>query len=309
MNIPSLQEIRLNLSEKENFNAMVSFVNKLFNKQRKIDSSKLALQHLSDNKRNMWTKRIDDVITSPDNNYIPRDKDAGKIVGDKLVMHNGIKINPLSYGGYPMLNLLMKNKGVHEPQEERVFQEVLKVLPEKATMMELGSFWAFYSLWFCKVIPNAHCIMVEPNKKCLSEGKNNFKINGYRGKFIRAAIGNYNGSSKGKVRVETVDNLFVQNSINFCHILHADIQGQEYEMLKGAEQSINNIGYFFISSHSKELHNKSKKFLTDKNFKVITSVPPEGSYSYDGVLVAVNNNYPHKISSIQITHKNSVDEI
>jgi hypothetical protein len=38
------------------------------------------------------------------------------------------------------------NRGVHEPLEEFVFQEVLKRLPEACAMIELGAYWGHYSM-------------------------------------------------------------------------------------------------------------------------------------------------------------------
>ena len=73
--------------------------------------------------------------------------------------------------------MLLENKGVHEPQEEKAFLEVLNYVEKGSTMIELGSYWGFYSLWF--------------NKKI--KGKN-------KGKKTR---GNTRGKTTGKTRGNT----------------------------------------------------------------------------------------------------------
>jgi hypothetical protein len=155
--------------------------------------------------RGEWLRRIDDVLQCEDRKFISPNPSAGKIVEGLLIMHNGIRIKPLSYYGFPMLRMFKLSKGVHEPQEERVFQEVLKVIPPGATMLELGSYWAFYSMWFQKTVPDAHCYMVEPEEAGLKSGKENFEINGLQGDFTRAFIGNeYKESSPPILTVDWI---------------------------------------------------------------------------------------------------------
>ena len=93
-----------------------------------------------------WKNRIDLVLLSPDNEKIHRVANAGKVMKDTQVMHNGIKIHVGSYYGNANTVLLYKHKDVHEPQEERIFNEVIGFLPPEAVMLELGAFWVFYSM-------------------------------------------------------------------------------------------------------------------------------------------------------------------
>jgi hypothetical protein len=111
----------------------------------------------------IWQERLRITISSPDNQYIKRVKNAGDVVKGKQIMHNGIVINLGSYYGPEVARILKENKGVHEPQEERVFQEVLDVLPKDAVMIELGAFWGFYSMWFKSKITNGINYLIEPD--------------------------------------------------------------------------------------------------------------------------------------------------
>src|SRR5947207_2242757 len=72
-----------------------------------------------------WDGRIATVLACPDNARIPRHPQAGEVVDGALIMHNGIKVDPLCYYGGGMLEMLRRNKGVHEPQEEVAFAEIL----------------------------------------------------------------------------------------------------------------------------------------------------------------------------------------
>ena len=226
--------------------------------------------------------RCREVCADPDNKYIPRVKDAGKIVDGYLIMHNGIKV---LMGEFAYCNdfadiIFTTNKGVHEPQEERVFMEVLRHLPKKSTMIELGSYWAFYSMWFKKEVQDANCYMIEPNEERLVCGEKNFALNKMTGSFIKGKIGN------DAIRI---DDFIKEKNLDVVHMLHSDIQGWEFQMLQSCEQSIaeNKIWYFFVSTHTQELHYDCLNFLKDHGFVIIASADFDfGTYCFDGVLVA-----------------------
>ena len=247
------------------------------------------------NDRDSFEYRIKKVIECPDNKFIPRVKNAGKIVKNYQIMHNGIKILRGSY--YPELieRMLIENKGVHEPQEERVFLEVLKKLPKKATMLELGSYWAFYSIWFNKFVKKPTNYLVEPDKNFLECVKKNFKLNKVKGTFINGKIGK---------DYLTIDYLLKKFNLNKVDLLHSDIQGAEVEMLNGAKESIRSgkIDYIFISTHSQKLHLECLKFLKLWGFDLIFSADfDKETYSYDGIIVAkFNPNFVFKENKLEI---------
>jgi len=108
--------------------------------------------------------RIRELNEDPSNQRIPRVDRAGEIVDGYLITHNGLLVTP-SDPGY--VQLLTSNTGCHEPQEEYLFQQVLEQIPGGGTILELGDFWAFYSMRFAKEVQNANCYLVEPRKKIL----------------------------------------------------------------------------------------------------------------------------------------------
>jgi len=235
-----------------------------------------------------WKKRIEDTCNCIDNQDIPRSENAGIIKGNYQIMHNDIKIMLGSYYGFGYSKLIEKNKGVHEPQEEKVFQEVLKCLPENSTMIELGSYWAFYSIWFNKEIKNANSYLIEPDPLSLIKGKINFKINNCKGHFFNAFVGEKYTKNLNNAPTYCIDDFIEKHKIQHVNILHSDIQGFELDMLKGARKSIKRrlIDYLFISTHSNELHQNCTLFLLEHGYEIIASADLDQSYSVDGLLVA-----------------------
>ena len=75
----------------------------------------------------------------------------------------------------PFSQLLVINRGVHEPLEEYVFQELLKSLGAAPVMLELGAYWGHYSMWLKKVKPGSTVILVEPDVVNMAAGVANFK--------------------------------------------------------------------------------------------------------------------------------------
>jgi hypothetical protein len=55
----------------------------------------------------------------------------------------------------PTTEIVKRLWGHHEPQEEKVFHEVLKQIRPGGVMIELGAYWGYYSLWFHKNIVRA----------------------------------------------------------------------------------------------------------------------------------------------------------
>jgi hypothetical protein len=235
-----------------------------------------------------WRERIDTALACPDNTDIPRCANAGKLDGNLITMHNGIRVGALSYYGAGILNLLIENRGVHEPQEEKVFAAVLDALPQPDAMLELGAYWGFYSLWFKQKFPDARVVLVEPSLEGMMSGQFNFKVNKVEGEFIRARIGDYVDTASRLEPQLTVDAIVESHQLRHLAILHCDIQGHESEMLRGATKTLEQriADYIFISTHSEELHASCRKTLEDFRYTIIAQHTVAESYSYDGLLVA-----------------------
>jgi len=246
-----------------------------------------------------WKNRVRDALACPDNTHIPRVPCAGKIEDGQLIMHNGLRVHELSYDGEGPRDLMKKNRGVHEPQEERLFMEVLKSLPTGSTMLELGSYWAFYSMWFYREVPNAICFCVEPASRNIEMGKDNFALNfGPQPRVIfEQAFAGSNDIHVGATRTTptvSVDGFLAKHQIMRLAILHADTQGHELEVLLGAQASLSlkNIDYVFLSTHGNELHRLCLEELRRHGYRIMADVDLLETYSFDGLIVAQNPYLP-----------------
>jgi hypothetical protein len=226
--------------------------------------------------------RFREVISDPLNVLIERVPLAGIVHENEVYLLNGNRVPVSGNGAYygPFSQLLVLNRGVHEPLEEFVFQELLKHLPPAPQMIELGAYWAHYSMWLKKVRPQAKNIMVEPDPTCLAAGRNNFARNGFVGEFIQAAV------SRGDWQV---DQFLQSRRLDHVDILHADIQGFEVEMMEGVQDALRNarIDYLFISTHSQQIHHEVIARLKEFGYRVeVTSDFDHETTSYDGLVFA-----------------------
>jgi hypothetical protein len=235
-----------------------------------------------------WDDRIADVLACPDNSRLQHVPDAGKIVDDYQVMHNGIKVIINGYCGQGVTRMLTANRGCHEPQEEVVFDAVVRTMPEGATMVELGAYWGFYSMWFSQMVKNGKVFLVEPEPANLAVGRRNFQLNGFSGDFTSAMVGEHAQTNPNGTNSISVASFMAEKNISRINLLHSDIQGFEMEMLRGAKPLIEarRIDYLFISTHSSPLHKECADFLSDNGYRVLASVNLEETYSLDGILVA-----------------------
>lgn len=238
-----------------------------------------------------WRARIDAVLACTDNAHIPRVANAGELRDGRIVMHNGLLVGALGYYGGGILNMLVENRGVHEPQEERAFAEVLRHLPAGGVMIELGAYWGFYSMWFLKECPGGRAILVEPDAKHLLSGRQNFEMNGFQGAFEAGYAGKRSGVARDGTPTTTLDDLVRRHQIERLTILHSDIQGAELDMLEGGRETFSRgmVDYVFISTHSNELHRGCLEKLRSYGFTILVSCDLDVTVSYDGVIVAKRN--------------------
>jgi len=239
-----------------------------------------------------WRVRINAVIGCKDNMHITRVDDAGKLKDGMITMHNGLKVGALGYYGAGILNMLVENRGVHEPQEERAFAEILNYLPAGGVMIELGAYWGFYSMWFLQHDSDRRALLVEPVAKHLLSGKQNFAANGLSGLFEACYVGNKCGFARDGIPITSLDELMQRYNFNHLSILHADIQGAEMDLLEGACGTFNagKIDYVFISTHSQELHHACQQKLLQYGMTILVSCDLSATVSYDAVLVAKRSN-------------------
>jgi hypothetical protein len=226
--------------------------------------------------------RFREIVSDPTNLLIERGLNAGLAVDNLVTLHNGMEVpldGPYSYYGF-FNQVLILNRGVHEPLEEFVFQQLLKRIGPKPMMLELGAYWGHYSMWLKSRRPQARVVLVEPEEVNLEAGRRNFAHNKLQGEFIRAFVG---------VGHFAVDDFFERMKIEKLEILHSDIQGFEFEMLSEAKVNLgkHKIDYVFVSTHSQDLHTNCAKQLKSHGYRIeVTSDFDFETTSSDGFLFA-----------------------
>lgn len=249
-------------------------------------------------------------ISCRDTDYIPKVKGAGefKMTGNQKVqiMHNGLLVKSGGYYGEWMERIIKDLRGHHEPQEEKVFYEVLSRLGKGATMIELGAFWAYYSLWFNRVIKDARNVCCEPDPHNIEVGKANAKLNNANMTFIQSAAGKDSGkivdfpldSEPGKtvrVPILTVDEIVEQQKLPCVDLLHMDVQGYELDGIEGALKTIKQgkLRFLMVSTHHYMFsgdpltHFKCMELIKSHGGHIIANHTVLESYSGDG-LIAVS---------------------
>jgi hypothetical protein len=267
------------------FSGLFPKKNKQTSQKKIIFASPLNLEKAS---AENFIERFREIISDPLNLLIKRIPSAGYLDKDNcIILHNGNRVPRDGPGAYysSFSDILIINRGVHEPLEEYCFQQVMEVLNnESPSMIELGSYWAHYSMWMKKIKPAARCFMVESDETNLLAGKENFKRNGMEGEFIKDFVGD---------NAFSVDQFITTHPIEKLDILHSDIQGYEYEMLKGARKSLQErrIDYIFISTHSDELHSQLENEIKSLGYRLEVSLNfSRHTTSYDGFILATSPN-------------------
>ena len=252
--------------------------------QTEIDSSDGAeMQNKA--KPNDFAGRWREIISDPLNLLIERHPKSGLCDADGYVyLHNGNKVQVVGESSYygEFSKVLVFNRGVHEPLEEFCFQEMLKKLTaQNPVMIELGSYWAHYSMWFKKKFPDSNCYMVEESKKCLNVGRHNFSFNNILdGEFILSKVGN-DGFK--------IDDFTKEKGLDSISVLHSDIQGWELEMIDGAKDFLGKqaASYIFLSTHSQKIHEEAIQKLVSFGYIIeVSSDFDNHTTSYDGFILA-----------------------
>jgi FkbM family methyltransferase len=256
-------------------------------------------------------ERIENTTAVRDCDPIPKVENAGAVEmrdGHRVqVMHNGVLIEEGCYYGAWTTEIIRRLRGHHEPQEEPVFHAIVERLREdtpRPAMLELGSFWSYYSLWLRQAIPATSCVLVEPDPNNLAVGRRNFALNGAEGSFIHAAVGEvHDGTIRlpcesdrviRRVRTVTVDGLLAELGIDRLDVLVCDTQGAEAAMLRGARAAIaaGRIRFLLMSTHHHSYsgdpltHQRCLALVREAGGHVIAEHTVAESCSGDGLIAA-----------------------
>jgi FkbM family methyltransferase len=86
-----------------------------------------------------------------------------------------------------------------------------------------------------------------------------------------------------KVPMYNVDRLIHDYKFTHVDIIDVDVQGAEYDVIRGASQSISNgiIDYWLIGTHAPDLNEKLKKYLSSK-YDIIVNIYPDSLSKPEG---------------------------
>lgn len=258
-------------------------------------------------------KRVQMTLRCRDADSIPKVPDAGTVkfeAGERVqIMHNGVKVVADGYYGAWMTRLIELSRGHHETQEEVLFDAVVKTLPPGGTMLELGGFWAFYSIWFLSADQKRRAIIAEPDPEHLAVGRKNLSLNGLKAELVQGYVGSTPGvvtpfqtEESGILDVMCLDlpALLKANNIETLTIFHCDAQGAELAALTQMEEYFlsGKVKWVFVSTHHHRIsgdpitHERCVMKLRQLGATIIAEHDVYESYSGDGLICAVFGELP-----------------
>lgn len=240
---------------------------------------------------------------------VPKVPGAGQVSVDNgqrvQLMHNGVRVMADGYYGFWMTDLISACRGHHEPQEERVFHEIVSRLPPGGTMIELGGYWAFYTAWFLTAASGRRAVVVEPDPVHMDVGRANLALNGVTEATI--FVSGFAGGTPGEVRAfdteksgridalgYDVPTLMTIHGMDKLTILHCDTQGAEFVVLEQATSLMQErrIDWVVVSTHHHSIsgdpltHQRCLHLLRGVGGTIVAEHDVQESFSGDGLIVA-----------------------
>lgn len=252
-------------------------------------------------------------VSCTDADSIPKVEGAGEVIvvdGETVqVMHNGLLVSEGGYGGSWMTEIIRSLEGHHEPQQELVFDTIIRRLADDTpspTMVEFGSHWTYYGLWFLSSLATGRLIGLEPDPLYLAIGKGNAERNGLsdRVTFEHGAIGNepgemiaFEAESDGavvSVAQYDLDSLMAENEIDHVDLVLADVQGAESVLVRRADPSLRagRVRFLVVSTHHHSIsgdpltHQRMVDLIVNAGGHIIAEHSITESFSGDGLVAA-----------------------
>lgn len=263
----------------------------------------------------------------PDSRFIPRVRNAGEVIVDASgaraqIMHNGLRVVADGYNGDWMTRLIALCGGVHEPQEERMFHAVMSRLPPGGAMIEIGGYWAFYSMWFLSAAAGRRAVLLEPDPAHIAVGEANLALNGLSATFIQGYVGDRPGlrrpfrtEKSGVIDLPCHDvaSLMAAADLDRLSVLHCDAQGAEFAVLRQAEPLLRagRVDWVFVSTHHHHIsgdpltHQRCLALLRSMGATIEAQHDVQESFSGDGLIVARFCPPPRGWKPVEISYNRS----
>jgi FkbM family methyltransferase len=230
-----------------------------------------------------------------------------------------------------MTEVIRTLRGHHEPQEERVFDQIVRRLAGERGplfMIEFGSYWAYYALWFCRAIASARAIAVEPDPAYLAVGQRNAVLNDLTAavSFVHGAVGNrpgqlldFRAESDGcdhQVTQYDLGSVLDTAGLDRVDVVLADVQGAETIILERGKSDFRQgrVRFLIVSTHHHAIsgnpltHQQAIALLTELGAHVICEHSVSESFSGDG-LIAVSFDERDRDLTVDISRARSKDSL
>ena len=253
-------------------------------------------------------ERIEMAVRCRDCDILPKVAGSGEVVteadGTRVqIAHNGLRLLADAYHGAWMTRLIGQCQGHHAPQEERVFHEVVARMPAAATMIELGSWWAFYPLWFLKGAPGRRAIGLEPDPERRAVGEANAARNLLAPEFVAGFAGGgalaaasfqLDGGRRIELPRVTVAGLMAAHGIGTLDLLRCDAHGVEMDVLRGCAGLLQEgrIRTVLVSTHHHSIsgdpltHQRCMALIEECGGAVFAEHDVHESFTGDGLIAA-----------------------
>jgi FkbM family methyltransferase len=252
-------------------------------------------------------RRIELTVSCHDADPLPKVPQAGVVKRERgtrvQIMHDGTRVVADGYYGAWMTEVIRRLRGHHEPQEELVVHHLIQRLPAEPTVVELGSFWAYYSIWALRA-RGGRAVLVEPDPANLEVGRVNLRLNDLEATCVQALVGGEHGSrarfvceSDGVERelpVVTLPGLLEQERLPRVDLLTMDVQGAETDVLERAADVLRErrVRFVVVSTHHHSFsgdpmtHQRCLQMLVDAGAHVVAEHTVGESFSGDGLIAA-----------------------
>jgi FkbM family methyltransferase len=254
--------------------------------------------------------RVSMTLSCRDADSLPKVAGAGSLAeydGARVqIMHNGVRVLAGAYHGEWMSRIIGGLRGHHEPQEEKIFAQLVACARPGSLIVELASFWAYYSLWFLREVPSSTALCIEPDAQHMAIGRRNAQLNGLsdRVAFVEAWVGAQNQQnfvarceSDGQLRALPcldMNGVLARAGGRSIELLHMDCQGMELGFLQSmrAAASAGKVRFAMVSTHhvsisgSRTTHADCIDAIRDLGGTLLAEYGVLESFSGDGLVVA-----------------------
>ena len=243
-----------------------------------------------------------------DADQIPKVADAGKVLnvnGMRVqIMHEGTRVIAGGYNGEWMERIITNLRGHHEPQEELIFHHLLQHVRQASLIVELGSFWAYYTNWYLGAVKGSSAVCIEPDALSMDCGLQNLALNGRKAHCINACVGaefhkavslqRESDHALVSVPCHNMDSLMATIGRRPIEMLHIDVQGAELPFLgamgRAAKEGL--LRFIVVSTHHKSIsesqttHMDCVRELIRMGATILAEHSVEESFSGDGLIAA-----------------------